>query len=581
MAESEDQSENQNEARPDSLDPKARLKAYFPASEPDDFSQTGQSRNTAASSPATSPQPNAPLQPPNLGPSQAGKPADQTSASLLDRVSKLRAQMRESYRQPEQDSPATQPPQATPASPQLAQQAPSQPTFPQQRQPSAAPSSAQPGPVHNALPNASTPQAPPRPPLPAAPAQQPPFPYAQGSQQLAAQQPPLPGTPFQQVPPRQDQFPNSPAQPTASQQQLESSALKQPIPPGRGAPSQFAAPGFGLDLAPSEQDDSAEGDGDSFESSGHIRSARPHSLNTIHAPSTESSKTLLIVVTLFVVLIGAGIGVFFFLSQNPKPTEQPAVTAAVSIEQLVSAADSAFQQGKYAEAITQLDNAIKMDSKRADVFERRGNAQAKLEDYAKAAADFTDALALNPSSIRDRINRAFAYYQSERYEEAAQDYSSVLSADSKYADAYFGRALCLRQLGKQEQAGDDLKRVLELKPTYYQAEVELGNIDFSAKKYARALGAYNKAINNEPSSAAAYFCRASAHFRMGNIGKALSDYDKAVQLCPSDPDYLNDRGFACYQLKRKSEAIASFKKALELDPNHTLAKENLAAAEQK
>ena len=53
-------------------------------------------------------------------------------------------------------------------------------------------------------------------------------------------------------------------------------------------------------------------------------------------------------------------------------------------------------QGEYAGAIADYNQAIRLNPDDADTFHNRGFAKVKLEQYAGAIADYNEAIRLNP-----------------------------------------------------------------------------------------------------------------------------------------------------------------------------------------
>ena len=67
-----------------------------------------------------------------------------------------------------------------------------------------------------------------------------------------------------------------------------------------------------------------------------------------------------------------------------------------------------LDDGHFAEAILQLDEAVKLDPQLALAYNARGFAHFKLKQYAEAVADFNSALGLNPAYANAYLNRSVA-----------------------------------------------------------------------------------------------------------------------------------------------------------------------------
>ncbi|MDP2731385.1 MAG: tetratricopeptide repeat protein [Dehalococcoidales bacterium] len=86
-------------------------------------------------------------------------------------------------------------------------------------------------------------------------------------------------------------------------------------------------------------------------------------------------------------------------------------------------------------------------------------------------------------------------------------------------------------------------------------------------EYEKALVAFNKAIELDPTFALAYSNRGWVHIKLGEYEKAIVDSSRAIELNPELAIAYNIRGWAYTESGKYEEAIADYNKALELDPN--------------
>jgi len=71
---------------------------------------------------------------------------------------------------------------------------------------------------------------------------------------------------------------------------------------------------------------------------------------------------------------------------------------------------------------------------------RQGLAALQRGDFEAAAADFTEALRLNPRNAGALVNRGAARARQGRYAEAVADYDLALAIDPTLAEAWCNRA---------------------------------------------------------------------------------------------------------------------------------------------
>ncbi len=86
-------------------------------------------------------------------------------------------------------------------------------------------------------------------------------------------------------------------------------------------------------------------------------------------------------------------------------------------------------------------------------------------------------------------------------------------------------------------------------------------------EYHKAIVAFNKAIELDPSFAFAYNNRGWAYIELEQYEQAIVDSTKAIELDPSLALAYNNRGWAYIELGQYEQAIADYDKAIELDPS--------------
>ena len=94
-------------------------------------------------------------------------------------------------------------------------------------------------------------------------------------------------------------------------------------------------------------------------------------------------------------------------------------------------------------------------------------------------------------------------------------------------------------------------------------------------QFDKAFADYDKAIQLNPKSAAAYNNRGIVYYIKDQFDKAIADFDKAIKLNPKLADAYFNRGNAYRYKDQHDRAIADYRKVLEIDPPHSLARQNL------
>ena len=187
-------------------------------------------------------------------------------------------------------------------------------------------------------------------------------------------------------------------------------------------------------------------------------------------------------------------------------------------------------QGKYKEALEDVDRMKAAGAPPQDVALYRGKALAQLRRDAEAEAELTSSLAAEPGNFLALHARAEERLRRDDVEGAEKD------------------ALALVQDRPNRSENWDLLK---------QAQ-EAGN------HAAPARDALDRQIALQPGQAALWDERAKLDVAQGDHATALADYDKALAIDKSDAGAWIDRATELWRLDRGSDAVASCLKGLEV-----------------
>ena len=214
-----------------------------------------------------------------------------------------------------------------------------------------------------------------------------------------------------------------------------------------------------------------------------------------------------------------------------------------------------YREGKYEEAISNYNEAIKLDTENAKIYVDRGDAYSKKCDIdlepadssevtrAKnaidlAIVDYDEAIRCNPGDVIAYFNRGRAYIKKSNIESAT--YNEIVTVDElnnailrnpKNAIAYFSRGYTYSKQGSVNLAISDYENVV-LCPNYKSDFVAAGFADGGEYAFEKALELLDSVISSssEESAVDFYYLGVQSLFCLDNIGanqyfaKAL-DYD--------------------------------------------------------
>lgn len=153
-------------------------------------------------------------------------------------------------------------------------------------------------------------------------------------------------------------------------------------------------------------------------------------------------------------------------------------------------------EGNLKETEKMLGEAIEKNPKLPYSYAERGHVRIKLKNWKGALADFTEALAIDPTD----------------------------------ADDWLSRGLVKEKLKDLAGALNDLTEAIKLKDDFEKAWLCRGNFLMKLNRLPEALEDYTLAIHHYPDYGAAYYNRALAYRKLGKQKEACSDLRKAESL---------------------------------------------------
>ena len=139
----------------------------------------------------------------------------------------------------------------------------------------------------------------------------------------------------------------------------------------------------------------------------------------------------------------------------------------------------------------------------ADVFNDRGIAYSEKGDNDRAISDYNEAIRLDPNHSKAFTNRGNASYEKGDHNRAIADYDEAIRFDPNNADAFNNRCWVRAIVGQLQAALEDCEESLRLRPDDAEffdsrgfAYLKLGQIDNAIADYDAIL----KQIPNKPQS---------------------------------------------------------------------------------
>jgi tetratricopeptide (TPR) repeat protein len=183
----------------------------------------------------------------------------------------------------------------------------------------------------------------------------------------------------------------------------------------------------------------------------------------------------------------------------------------------------------------------------APAFINRGNAYIDKKDYDRAITDYNEAIRLDPNDALAFTDRSIAYSYKNDLERALADASEAIRLDPKFDSAFNSRCADYILKGQSDRAIADCTEAIRLNPknaaafdNRCQARAIIGQLH-------EALTDCNEALRLIPNDTDTLNNRGLTYLKMGQLYNAIADYNTALKLDPKFSGSLYGRGI----VKRK------------------------------
>ncbi len=226
------------------------------------------------------------------------------------------------------------------------------------------------------------------------------------------------------------------------------------------------------------------------------------------------------------------------------------------------------------EALASYDRALKLQPDYADGHYNRGNTLKELERFADALASYDRAITLRPDFAEAHSNRGIILHALKRFSDALSSYDRAIALRPNYAEAFSNRGNTLNELKRLEDALASFDHALVLRPDYVAALSNRGNVLNEMRRFEEAVASCDNALKLQPNYAKAHSNRGNALHEQQRFAEALASHDRALALRPDYAEAHYNRGNALKALQRFDEALASYDRAIALRPHYAEAFSN-------
>lgn len=213
-----------------------------------------------------------------------------------------------------------------------------------------------------------------------------------------------------------------------------------------------------------------------------------------------------------------------------------------SVDANLKLAELYFYVKKYPEAITYINNALKINENTAKGYFLKGMCYKESGDTNLAISSFQTTVEQN-NEYFDAYMELSKLLTAKKNALALEYLKTAATIEPDNMAIYYNMGFFYQQTKKYAQAVEMYKKVLSKDITYKEAHFNLGAIELEVNKnYKEAIKHFSNAINADPNYADAYFARGVCYEELKDKTNAAADYQMTVQLQANHPyavEHLN------------------------------------------
>ncbi|MBO7558556.1 MAG: tetratricopeptide repeat protein [Bacteroidaceae bacterium] len=228
-------------------------------------------------------------------------------------------------------------------------------------------------------------------------------------------------------------------------------------------------------------------------------------------------------------------------------------------DEVIALAEFFMRKGLYEEALSMFKSLEPKEREEyADIWQKMGFCEQKMQNIPAAFNDYKIAYNLNPNSDWTLKHLANAAFLIENYEEAEIYYDTLLDNDADNLKLIARKVGCLMKMHQYESAVPLLYKTSYLDETSIEAKNNLAFCQLMLGNTEKAKDIYQTVLEQNPQSNEALFNLANVHFVTGNLTEAYQLYRQAYHI-------LFQKG-EIKSLKKQFVDLAKALKQLDINP---------------
>lgn len=207
--------------------------------------------------------------------------------------------------------------------------------------------------------------------------------------------------------------------------------------------------------------------------------------------------------------------------------------------------------------------ACASDEERLQEHLAQGDSYREEEKYAEAIIEYKNVLKIDPNNAQAHFGLADAFLRTSRLRQGYWELREAVRLDPSNAAARLQYGHLSRLAGELEEALAQADAVIEIDPDRPAAYLLRGQSLDGLKRYDEAQISYEEAVERFPEDPAPLLLLANFHLRQGDPELAEPLFRKLTEVEPSFNSWAALAGFLARE-NRDEEAEAAYRKAQEL-----------------
>jgi len=252
------------------------------------------------------------------------------------------------------------------------------------------------------------------------------------------------------------------------------------------------------------------------------------------------------------------------------------------LDDILEAAESDIQHGRYVEALKQLDAALKIKPNLFLAWQRKAAALMALGQNEKALEACRKSLEIRPTESLSWYILGLILNRLGDLKGEIEAYDAALKLSPRMPSALINKGASLLQIGKLEEALKVFDSMLRIYPDNSKALNNRGLVLKAMGRTDEALQSFSRAIASDPSNQDALLNKAGLLTDFGSTREGIDAWKEVLHVARGRADLWMRLGAVQKSAGMFDEAAKSFAVAVALDPELTEAvrerDEALAAA---